>query len=172
MGVPGGVTAFTGDEDSGYEGLLARSVRVSKIVRCVDEGESANAGLSGSWFDPARNGEGLIVQWLDFGDVLAIFFTYDENGDQMWMIGQGTPTGKSVTMDALYPASGTQWGSGFVPGDISLQTWGTFELTWTECGKMTFAYNGQVGTYGSATRDYIRLSTLAGTECPQFLEVE
>jgi hypothetical protein len=28
-----------------------------------------------------------------------------------------------------------------------------------------------VGTYGSATRDYIRLSTLAGTECPDFLPV-
>ena len=63
-----------------------------------------NAGLSGSFYDPGRNGEGLVIEWLPDGKVLAIFFTYDLAGDQMWIFGTGQPEGRSVPVTA--PAEG------------------------------------------------------------------
>ena len=163
----GGGVAYSGNPELGYEGLLSRAQRITAITGCSYT-PTANAGLSGSFFDPARSGEGLIIEWLTNGDVVAIFFTYDQNGDQFWTFGIGTPNGKSVTINALYPAASTVWGRNFVPGDVDLQPWGTFDLTWTACDTLDFDYNSTVPGYGSGSLDYTRASTLQSTTCPQF----
>ena len=116
---PGGSIAYTGEEGLGFEGLLTRATRLSTILGCSDEVPSPNAGLSGSWYDPARNGEGLIIEWLSGDQVLAVFFTYDPDGNQFWVVGQGTADGNSVTMDALYPVAFTPWGRNFNADDIT-----------------------------------------------------
>jgi len=163
----GGSVAYSGHEESGYEGVLSRAQRLTSITGC-NTVPTANAGLSGSFFDPARNGEGLIIEWLENGDVLAIFFTFDLNGDQFWTFGVGTPNGTSVTIDALYPFAFTSWGAGFNADDVDLQPWGTFNLNWIDCNNLGFSYSSTVSGYGSASRDYTRVSTLQGTSCPDF----
>ena len=45
--------------------------------------------VSGSWYDPARSGEGLILQFLPTGKALVIWFTYPPAGEaaeQAWLI--------------------------------------------------------------------------------------
>jgi len=166
-GGSGGSVAYSGNEDLGYEGLLSRAKRLTSITGCSTT-PTANAGLSGSFYDPARNGEGLIVEWMSNGDVVAIFFTYDQNGDQFWTFGVGTPSGKSVTINAVYPAASTVWGRDFKAGDVDLQPWGTFDLTWTACNDMKFDYSSTVSGYGSGSLNYKRVSSMQGTSCPQF----
>ncbi len=162
----GGTVTYSGSEVLGFERLLSRAGRLSQITGCGSTPD-ANAGLSGSYYDPARDGEGIVVQWLTSGAVLVIMFTYDLAGNQFWGLGIGTPDGNTVTMDALYPATPTSWGSGFDPDEISLEVWGTFTLTWSgACNAMTFAYASTVSGYGSATRNYSRLTSLAETTCP------
>ena len=165
---PGGNIAYTGNEELGYEGLITRATRLAHITGCGGETPSPNAGLSGSFFDPARNGEGVIVEWLTNGDVLVVFFTYDPDGRQFWLFGQAAANGKTVTMDAVYPTGFTPWGSNFNPDDVMLSTWGSFTLTWTDCNTLVFEYNSTLPGFGAATRNYTRLSTLAGTACPMF----
>ncbi len=165
-GGSGGVANYSGSEALGFERLLSRAGRISQITGC-GRTPHANAGLSGSYYDPARNGEGIVVQWLTNGDVLVIMFTYDLNGEQFWVFGLGTPDGDTVTMDALYPAVPTSWGSGFDPDEISLESWGSFTLTWANgCNAVTFEYDATLAGYGSATRNYSRLTRLAETSCP------
>jgi hypothetical protein len=164
---PGNV-AYTGEPGIGYEGLITRALRLSNITGCGPERPHVNAGLSGSYFDPARDGEGIVVEWLTSDEVLVIFFTYGLAGDQFWVLGLGEPDGKSVTMDALYPATVTQWGRNFEADDINVVNWGTFALTWTDCDTVTFAYDSDIPGFGSAQRNYTRISTLAGTDCPKF----
>lgn len=164
---PGNV-AYTGEPKVGYEGLVTRALRLSNITGCGPETPHVNAGLSGSYFDPARDGEGIVVEWLTSNEVLVIFFTYDLVGDQFWVLGIGEPDGKSVVMDALYPATATRWGSNFKAEDINVVTWGTFTLNWTDCDSVTFAYDSEIPGFGSAQRNYSRISTLAGTHCPTF----
>jgi len=165
---PGGNIAYTGDEDLGFEGLVTRATRLANIMGCGNLTPDPNAGLSGSFYDPARNGEGVIVEWLSNGDVLVVFFTYDADGNQFWLFGQAAANGKTVTMNVVYPSEFTSWGRGFNPDDVALDTWGTFTLTWTDCNTLTFQYNSSVEGFGSGTRNYVRLSTLAGTSCPAF----
>lgn len=165
---PGGNVAYSGDFEVGYEGLITRATRLSNITGCGSESPSPKAGLSGSYFDPARDGEGIIVEWLTSGEVLVVFFTYDQDGNQMWLIGIGQPAGNTVTMDALYASTYTSWGSGFDPGEVTISNWGSFTLTWSQCNAVSFQYNSTVPGFGSATRNYTRLSKLQNTDCPAF----
>ncbi len=168
LAAPGGSTAFTGDTDAGYEAVLTRAVRLSTVASCGPETPSPNAGLSGSFYDPARNGEGVIVEWLTNGDVLVIFFTFDQDNNQMWVFGQGSPNGTTVTMDAFYASASTAWGRAFDADDVTISPWGEFTLTWTQCDAVRFDYSSTVTGYGSSSHDYVRLSQLAGTSCPDF----
>ncbi len=162
-----GNAAYTGLPDLGYEGLVSRTSRVSQIFGCGFT-PSPNAGLSGSFYNQARDGEGLIIQWLANGQVLVIMFTYDPDGNQMWLTGTGTPNGKSVTIDVVYPAASTAWGRNFNPNEIDLQPWGSFTLTWTTCNALTFAWSSTVAGYGSGSLEYSRLTALVNTSCPTF----
>lgn len=175
----GGSVAYTGEVPfftaGGFEGLLTRARRLSRITGC-DITPTANAGLSGSWYDPARDGEGIVVQWLESGEVLVILYTYPEPGTfdpglQRWITGTGrpsTPDGKTVTIDALYPVESTRWGRNFDADEIRLAPWGTFTLTWSDCNNLEFSFNSNLINYGSGTYQYQRLTRLAETECPDF----
>ena len=163
----GGSVVFSGSPALGYESLLTRAARISQITGC-GEPAANNAGLSGSFKDLARNGEGIVVEWLTNGQVLVIFFTYDLDGNQYWVLGVAPPDGKSVTMEALYPSAWSRWGSQFDPDEVELSTWGDFTLTWTSCNELTFAYHSDLPGFGSATRNYTRITNLAGTSCPAF----
>lgn len=163
----GGGVVYSGSPALGYESLLTRASRLGQITGC-GEPPANNAGLSGSYYDPARSGEGVVVEWLTNGQVLVVFFTYDLEGKQLWLFGIAPPAGKSVTMEALYPSSSTRWGSEFDPDEVDLDSWGTFTLTWANCDQLTFEYESVLPGFGSAARNYQRLSKLAGTSCPAF----
>ena len=95
-------------------------------------------------------------------------FTFDLEGNQMWVLGTGMPDGNTVEIDALYPATSTGWGEDFDPDEISLESWGTLELEYTGCGGLIFRYASTVAGYGSGEHEYIRLSNLDGLECAPF----
>ncbi|MBT8058636.1 MAG: hypothetical protein KJO33_03510, partial [Gammaproteobacteria bacterium] len=163
---PEGITVYSGNAQQGYEPLVTRALRLGEVMGCkVSTTPSANAGLSGSYFDPFRNGEGVIVEWLPDGRVLVVMFTYDPDGEQMWIYADGPSNGNSAVMNALYPAASTSWGSGFDNSEIQLEPWGTITMTWDDCNNVTFEYDSIVPGYGSAERSYARLSTLQGEAC-------
>ena len=165
---PSGINVeFTGNPEIDLAALTTDAGRLSHILGCGSVTPHPHAGLSGSYYLPSRAGEGIVVQWLPGGQVLVYFFTYDLNNRQQWVIGIGQSDGTSVTMNALYASGNTTWGAGFNPDNVVLSPWGTFQLHWTECGRVQFSYNSIVNGYGSASREYIRLSTLWGTNCPR-----
>ncbi len=162
-----GHVALSGSRALGYEPLASTAKRITRIAGCgAGDAVAANAGLSGSFYDPARNGEGLVIQWLPDGSVLAIMFTYDSAGNQMWVVGSGTAEGAAATIDALYPVAATRWGRGFDPDDVQLAPWGSFELVYSDCDNLQFTYESSVAGFGSAERNYTRITRLAGTSCP------
>lgn len=164
-----GNIAYSGSGALGFQPLITRADRLVHVTGCGPQANpSPNVGLSGSFYDPARSGEGLIIQWLPNGQVLAILFTFDLAGNQMWAFGTGMAEGKSVTIQAVYPTAFATWGEDFDPADVTLQPWGTFDLEWADCDHLAFAYASIVNGYGSAERSYQRLTKLAETNCPVF----
>ena len=164
-----GNMAYSGNAEAGFAPLLTRAERLTDVFGCGDDVQPhSNAGLSGSFFDPVRNGEGLVIQYLPDGRVLAIMFTYDPDGQQVWMFGVAEADDKTVTMEVVYPTGFTPWGAAFDADEVVLESWGTWTLTWSACDTLVFEYQSNIPGYGSGTRNYTRLTSLLGGECPAF----
>ncbi len=98
--------------------------------------------------------------------MVVIWYTFDPQGKQMWIIAQGTLDGTTATLDALYPTSFTPFGSQFDPDEVVLSPWGTFTLSFDTCNSLEFSYDSTAPGYGSGSLNYARLTQLAGTQCP------
>jgi hypothetical protein len=163
-----GNVALSGSGALGYRPLITRAQRLTHIAGCGAQAPGPNAGLSGSFGDPARNGEGLVVEWLPDGRVAVVMFTYGLNGEQLWIVGSGTPNGKSVTLNAFYPTGFPAWNEEPDPGEVSVEAWGTFTLDYSDCNNLTFSYDSTVPGYGSGQANYTRITNLKGLSCPDF----
>jgi hypothetical protein len=124
--------------------------------------------LSGSWYDPARSGEGWILQMLPDGNALIYWFTFPPAGaeaEQAWIVGQEADfDGNRIVFGSVYTTSGPRFGAGFDPADLVIEPWGELELTFTDCARGTVRYQGPAA-YGSGERQIVRLTQLDGLGC-------
>jgi len=124
-------------------------------------------GITGTWYDPARDGEGYNIEIIGSSldpQMLAYFYTYDDTGNQMWLIAQGPVDGDTATLPA-FVASGAVFGPGFDPDDVDLEEWGTLTFTFTSCAAGTATYDSTMG-FGTGTANIVRLSSVTGLACP------
>lgn len=157
---------FESDPNSPFGDLLADAFRLSDIVDC-NGSQSPQSGRSGSFYDPERDGEGVFVQWLTGGGVLIIWYTFDPDGNQLWVISESAVVdGNKVTANMLYPAASTSYGENFDASEIDLQPWGILTLEYQPgCDGLLFSYESSLDGYGTGAYDYVRLTRLAGTSC-------
>lgn len=124
--------------------------------------------FSGSWFDPARNGEGALVEFGREGSRRVAFvawYTYFEGG-QRWLVGNADyqPGAKTVTVPLLL-TSGGQFGMAFDPAQVETTPWGEVTLSLADCSAMRFEWSEDDGESGEFL--YQRLvSSLDGVSCP------
>jgi len=118
----------------------------------------------GSWYDPARTGEGLLLQFPADDRAIATWFTYDAQGRQAWLIGDGHRDGDTVTLDVVRPV-GAGFGDLFDAGDVVRQPWGTWTLHLTDCAHVTLDYASQDPAFGSGSRELVRLTQPEGASC-------
>ena len=125
------------------------------------------AGITGSWYDPERDGEGYNIEiWGDDLDpqVLAYFYTYDEAGNQMWLVGSGPANGDTAVVP-VQVTSGPVYGAGYDPDDVLREDWGTLTFKFATKDTGTVERASTMG-FGTDTVDIIRLSSLTGLVCP------
>lgn len=134
----------------------------------LDPGDWVSPAVSGTWFDPARNGEGILVELLPNGRAIGTWFTYPavgEDADQAWLsIQNGVVSGDTIRFADVYRPRGTSFGAGFNPNDVVLERWGTLEMRFTDCNTAVVTYAGPAG-FGSGTRTLVRLTALDELEC-------
>ena len=126
----------------------------------------ANAFISGSWFDPSHDGEGWVLESLGDNRVVMYWFTYDDSGNQAWLIGVGELNGDSIAFDDVLIASGTVFGEAFDPNAVELTHWGTVTMTVSGCDAITVEYSSVDQRFGSGLLNAQRLVALAGIDCP------
>ncbi len=124
--------------------------------------------VSGAFFDSTRDGEGVVVEFLQSGRVVATWFTYPalgEDGDQAWFSAQnGIVSGDTVRFADVFRPRGGVFGPGFDPAQVVLERWGTMEMRFTDCNNVVMTYTGS-GAYGSGTRTMQRLTSIDEVEC-------
>ncbi|RKZ03325.1 hypothetical protein DRQ25_17865, partial [Candidatus Fermentibacteria bacterium] len=118
---------------------------------------------SGSWYNPARNGEGFHIQFLEADQALVIWFTYPGTSDnaqteQAWILGIGeVVSGKIIVTDAI-KASGPVFGEDYDKEDVARTIWGDISVTFSGPDNGMVKYDG---LDGAGTTQITRITTLA-----------
>lgn len=124
---------------------------------------------TGTYFDPARDGEGILtfVQKIDGQLVLfATWFTY-ENGKQMWLSGNTNVAKNTNTVTVpMVVTRGTGFGSAFDADDVIRESWGTIKLDFTVCGSLNVTYTPNETAPGSITMTQLLAADGATCDSP------
>ena len=135
----------------------------------VDTRGAIDARLSGLWFDPARSGEGLVVEALPDGRALVTFFTYPPAGSadqQAWFTGLArTGDRGEIVVDQMIGKRGGRFGSDFNPSDVSDVPLGRFDAVLTRCGGGEQRITAG-SPFDSARRPLARLTRVGANVCP------
>jgi hypothetical protein len=129
------------------------------------EPTKAYAGESGSWFDPQSSGQGLSLQWMTRDEALVTWYTYDAQGNQYWLVGNGQREGDDIVFETLNATRGARFGAAFDPDDVELIDWGSLRLS-LSCGAGTAQYNSDLEAFGSGTLELTRLTSIDSLPCP------
>lgn len=134
------------EPDEGYRGFVVK------------------AGQSGAWFDPSHDGEGFFLQVLSDTQAVVYWFTYDNNGDQLWMTGVGEIDGEKIEFPELVSPEGGKFGPDFDPSEVSQPVWGSLRFKFSDCDNAVVEYDGPKA-YGKGELDVVRLTSIWGLGC-------
>ena len=102
--------------------------------------------VSGSWWNPARAGEGQFITFETVGSrnvAYVAYFTYTADGAATWLVGNADiPIGARNVSVPLVTGAGARFGAAFRPGDVSVANAGSVTLTFEGCGNLGLAYSG------------------------------
>jgi hypothetical protein len=128
-----------------------------------------DARLSGFWFDPARSGEGLVVEALPDGRAVVTFFTFPPPGStdqQAWFTGLArSGDDGEIAVDAMVGRRGGRFGGDFDPASAQPVPLGRFDAVLTRCG------GGEQrilagAPFDNARRPLARLTRVGAATCP------
>lgn len=115
---------------------------------------------SGTWFDPARSGEGWLVQ--QSGAPLerltsVVWFTYDLDGSALWLTGTAVEQGGRVDL-TLYRTGGTRFGADFDASAVTTSVFGQAQLDFSDCEHARFQFTANDARYDVLELDLVRLT--------------
>ncbi|GMU42431.1 MAG: hypothetical protein AMXMBFR25_04170 [Lysobacterales bacterium] len=120
---------------------------------------AAGADLSGTFYDPAQNGHGFIVEHIVSNGlpyVLVTWFTY-QNGEQRWLVGVGSARANIVRVP-LSITRGGDFPPRFAPGTVVTEPWGELTLTMSSRNAGTAAWTTSYAGFSSGSMPIQRLT--------------
>ena len=145
-------------------------------------------GISGSWFNPARDGEGFSLMLLDNGTPLIFWFSHISYNRQLWLFNTGRAVESGSRFRPLLRTRG-EFGLGFADHPRALNRGGELRLDRVGSDRLhaefRIAYTGDDLVQPDQPQpsitwppmpdvslrwDHIRLSQLAGSTCDNALE--
>lgn len=124
---------------------------------------------SGSWFDPANSGRGIVLEIAadpdDAGRRILIAYGYDyREGAQVWFNGaMPFAVGDHEVSVPMQIAAGADFGAAFAPGAVQFDAgWGTLHITFSACDVGNFTYTSR---FGDSTQRLTRITTPSGRGC-------
>lgn len=162
-----GGMSWSGPDGFGNGGLS--TVRLTNLagLDCDEVSNTSNqaSAFSGIWYDPSQDGQGWLIEGLENNNAVITWYTYDNNGELMWLIGNATVSGNVLTADDLLLPSGGQFGEHYDPDDIVRTRWGRLQMTLSDCESGALTYESELVEFGSGHLSPIRLGRVHGLEC-------
>ena len=125
------------------------------------------AAHSALWYNPEQSGHGLNVYMLADDRIIVIWYVYDDQGNQVWLLGVGTHDGIKATLDVTV-TSGAMFPPDFNAGDVNSENWGQFELEFSGCNNGLFKWLPVAGNgYTAGEINVERLTATLGLTCSE-----
>ncbi len=120
---------------------------------------------SGLWYNAEQNGHGLSVDVLPNNQMVIYWYTYDSQGNQIWLVGAGSYVDNTATLTVSITRN-AQFPPNYNQDDVEIIPWGTFEFIVTGCNSAEFNWvpNSDLG-YTAGSLSMIRLAQNAGLSC-------
>ncbi|GAB4191687.1 MAG: hypothetical protein Tsb002_20630 [Wenzhouxiangellaceae bacterium] len=155
---PATVVDYQGGAWTGYEntagtqgdvGGTDTNLSTSFAFDTVPELFLVEQGASATWFDPSRDGEGIMLEVYADGRAGLAWLTYDEDGNARWLVGIGEVRGNRIVFNQMQLPTGGVFGPDFDPDAIVRAPAATVELIFSSCdqGWMRFEGFNQNATY-------------------------
>lgn len=125
---------------------------------------AVGSDLSGTWYDPAQNGHGFVVQHIVNGGVPAVlvsWFTY-QGGNARWLFGIGSGTRNEVRV-SLSITTGADFPPRFVPASAQVQPWGELTLRMDNKNAGRALWTTSFPGFNSGEMPIVRLTQPAST---------
>lgn len=136
----------------------------SKIAEIVIS-NVVDGGHSGSWFNPAEDGHGLVLEITgdstrsgDRAVVSWYHYAADGSGDQIWLTGTGPVVGDTAIVE-MVQGSGAVFGDDFNPDDVVKVNWGQVTIKFTSCTTAVLTYDSVIEGFGSGTQALTRITS-------------
>ena len=128
----------------------------------------ADGQATAQWYNPNRDGEGFFVEIFVVGDDTLIsiaMFTYDEDGDQMWLTGvAGLNSGQTLVTIPVNRFDGPVWGPDYDMGDLNMIPFGDINVSFPTCDTGMFQVISSAG-FANGTYSTIRAADVKGIDC-------
>ncbi len=122
-------------------------------------------GVSGTWVDFSHDGEGWFLQEVAPGVLVMAWFTFNDVGQQVWLIATGNLNGNVALFDNVRIADGTDFGSAFDQDTVNRRDWGEIRIVFTDCNNAVLTYQSSLTEFGSGQLRPVRLSSLQNLNC-------
>lgn len=107
---------------------------------------------SALWYDPARDGEGFVLEVYADDHALLTWYTYDDDGNQRWLTGLGSVVVDDAGNEQLHfpemlAPRGGRFGPDFDPAQVERVPAGEIILRFDDCwrGELTYTVFGDSG---------------------------
>ncbi len=125
---------------------------------------------SGLFYNPEQDGHGLSVEILANNRIAIYWYTYDNDGRQMWLAGVGTFEDDVATLEVAI-TSGGFFPPNFLSSDVSTTLWGEFEFRVTSCHDIIFSWTPAPDVnFSAGSMTMTRLTEVNGLSCSQAVE--
>lgn len=124
--------------------------------------------FTGAWFDENEPGQGFLIQIVEVEDELTavvFWFTFDPEGNQVWLVGSAAVDGDQVTLTMLLFEGGVLNLGGFDPSAIEFTEWGELILQFLDCDTGLAMYQALDPAIGSGEIELSRLTETVGDDC-------
>jgi hypothetical protein len=133
-----------------------------------DPGAVIDERVSGLWYDPARVGEGYLIEALEGGLVTVTAFTFPatgSSGDQAWFTGPGRVIDNNLVVDVMTGRRNGSFGPDFDPLALQTINLGRFDAALSNCGVGEQRVQA-APPHDSSRRPLQRLSRIGAARCP------
>ena len=148
---------------------MVRIALAIALIACLSivrpaQAELIDADASGNWYNPEQAGHGLQIEVLDLSQAVLAWYTFDAQGNPLWLFGIGTITGDTLRAEVTSYA-GTAFPPDFDADEIEGAAWGEVIFRRTGCHSASVEWIPVTDAFESGQMPLERLTHIDGLSC-------